>query len=85
MGSLEHFHLQFGHLDYDTIDRKAQDPASGIKLTDKISSICVTCAQEKQNKGVQFKKDSGLNAQWIEWWSNMKRLERTYDAKGSAW
>ena len=47
MGSLEHFHLRFGHLAYDTIERMAQDPAWGINLTDKIMLVCVTCAQRK--------------------------------------
>ena len=62
MGSLEHFHLRFDHLSYNTMERMAQDPASGIEMTDKIRPICVTCAQGKQTKGVQSKKDSGLNA-----------------------
>ena len=34
VSSLEHFHLQFGHLNYDTIESMEQDPASEIKLTD---------------------------------------------------
>ena len=62
MGSLKQFHLRFDHLAYDTIQRMAQDPASSIKLMNKIRPVCVTCAQAKQINGVQSKKDSGLNA-----------------------
>lgn len=35
MGSLEHFHLRFGHLAYDTTERMVPDPASNIQLTNK--------------------------------------------------
>ena len=62
MGSLEHFHLRFVHLAYDTIKSMAQEPASGIDLTDKIRPVCVKCALGKQIKGLQSKKDLGLNA-----------------------
>ena len=62
MGSLEHFHLRFGHLTYDTTKRMAQDPASGIRLTDKIRSVFVTCVQGKHTKGVQSKMKSDLHA-----------------------
>ena len=34
-GSLLHFHQRLGHLAYDTVERMARDPASGIVLTDQ--------------------------------------------------
>lgn len=44
------------------MERMAHDPASGIKLTHKIRTVCVACAQGRQTKSVHSKKDSGLNA-----------------------
>uniref|UniRef100_A0AAV1UNA8 CCHC-type domain-containing protein n=1 Tax=Peronospora matthiolae TaxID=2874970 RepID=A0AAV1UNA8_9STRA len=48
MGSLLHFHQRLGHLAYDSIDRMATDPASGIKLTDTKRPNCISCSQGKQ-------------------------------------
>ena len=61
-GSLSHFHLLLGHLCYDTIIKMARDTASGIKLTDTKRTNCLACAQGKQTKRVQSRKDSEFNA-----------------------
>ena len=60
-GTLLHFHRGFGHLCYDTIIKMARDPASGIKLTDTKRVKCLACAQCKQTKNVQSRKDCGKN------------------------
>lgn len=46
-GTLMEFHKRFGHLSFDTIERMAQDPRSGIELTDRKQPHCLTCAQGK--------------------------------------
>ncbi|OWZ02249.1 hypothetical protein PHMEG_00026224 [Phytophthora megakarya] len=46
-GSLMHFHTRPGHLAFDTIERMAREPRSGIKLTDKTRESCLTCAQDR--------------------------------------
>lgn len=58
-GTLMHFHSRLGHLAFDTIERMVKDPASGIKLTDKRRTNCLTCAEGKQTKNNQSKKDTG--------------------------
>ena len=58
-GSLHHFHLRLGHLAYDTVERLAKDPASGIKLTDRRRPNCLTCAEGKGTRTKQPKQDSG--------------------------
>jgi hypothetical protein len=40
----------------------AAKPGSGIKLTDKDRPNCMTCAEGKQTKNRQSKKDSGENS-----------------------
>ena len=57
--SLMHFHRRFAQLDYDTIIRMAQDPDSGIFLTDKVRANGLACAQGKQTKNAQSRKDTG--------------------------
>ena len=61
-GSLLHFHQRLGHLAFDTIEKIARNPSSGIELTDHQRMNCVTCAQSKQTKNKQNQKDSGQNA-----------------------
>ena len=39
MGYLLHFHQRLGHLAYDSIERLAKDPASGIKFTYKAAHL----------------------------------------------
>ena len=60
--SLMHFHKSLAHLNYDTIIRMAKDPASGIQLTDELRANCLACAQGKQTKNPQSRKDTGRNA-----------------------
>ncbi|GMF15398.1 unnamed protein product [Phytophthora fragariaefolia] len=55
-------HQRFGHLGFDTVDRIARDPLSGIVITDHTRRVCVTCAEGKQTKRKQSKKDSGEHA-----------------------
>ena len=45
-----------------TIVKMAQDPASGIKLTDTKRVNYLACAQGKQTKNRQPRMDSGLNS-----------------------
>ncbi|CAI5739083.1 unnamed protein product [Peronospora destructor] len=59
VGTLMYFHQCFGHLAYDTIERMASESSSGIRLTDNQRVTCVTCAQAKQTKNAQSKKDTG--------------------------
>ncbi|POM63071.1 hypothetical protein PHPALM_27692, partial [Phytophthora palmivora] len=56
------FHVRFGHLAYDTIERIAKDPASGIVITSHERSRCTTCAEGKQTRADQPKKDTGAHA-----------------------
>ncbi|KAE9048491.1 hypothetical protein PR002_g427 [Phytophthora rubi] len=56
------FYGRFGHLAYDTIERIAKDPASGIAITSHERSRCTTCAEGKQTHADQPKKDTGVHA-----------------------
>jgi len=60
--SLMNFHIRLGHLCYDSVERLAKTPGSGIKLTDRSRPQCLTCANGKQAKSAQPKTDSGANA-----------------------
>jgi hypothetical protein len=62
VGTLMQFHRRLGHLNYDTIVKIAKDPASGIALTDHKRDNCLTCAQGKQTKNAQSRKDTGANS-----------------------
>ncbi|KAG3061839.1 hypothetical protein PC121_g12821 [Phytophthora cactorum] len=55
-------HQRLGHLAYDTIERMADAAGSGIRLTDRARPNCLTCAQGKQSKNNQSKKDTGAHA-----------------------
>uniref|UniRef100_A0AAV1VI71 GAG-pre-integrase domain-containing protein n=1 Tax=Peronospora matthiolae TaxID=2874970 RepID=A0AAV1VI71_9STRA len=60
--TLLELHQRLGHLSYDTIVRMADSAGSGIRLTDRTRPNCLTCAQGKQSKNNQPKKDTGRNA-----------------------
>ncbi|KAG3093768.1 hypothetical protein PI124_g10495 [Phytophthora idaei] len=60
-GSLVGFHKRLGHLSYDAVERLAQDPSSGIEITEHHRVNCLTCAQGKQSKYIQSKKDTSSN------------------------
>jgi hypothetical protein len=60
--SLYQFHVRLGHLSYGAIKELASKPESGIKLTDHKRPQCKTCAEGKQTRSNQSKKDSGRNA-----------------------
>ncbi|CAH0492884.1 unnamed protein product [Peronospora farinosa] len=62
VGTLMHFHQRFGHLAYETIERMAREPNSGIRLTDNQRVTCVTCAQARKTKNAQSKKDTGVHS-----------------------
>jgi hypothetical protein len=49
-GTLMGFHQRLGHLGYDSIEKIAKDPDSGIKITDHTRRNCVTCAESKQTR-----------------------------------
>ena len=60
--TLMNFHSRLGHLNYDAIEKLAAQPGSGIKLTDHKRMQCITCAEGKQTRNAQSKKDSGENS-----------------------
>ncbi|CAI5729482.1 unnamed protein product [Peronospora destructor] len=60
-GTLMDFHGRFGHLSFDTIERMAREPESGIKLTDLRRVNCQICAEGKATKSRQPLRDSGTN------------------------
>ena len=60
-GTLLHFHHRFAHLAFDTIERMARDPASGIRLTIHRRMACVSCMEGKQTRNTQPQQDSGEN------------------------
>jgi hypothetical protein len=60
--TLYNCHTRFGHQSYDAIEALAAKPGSGIKLTDHLRPNCMTCAEGKQTKNRQSKKDSGENS-----------------------
>ena len=53
------FHRRLGHLRLDTNTNMTKDPGSDIRLTDTKRGKCLACAQEKQSKIEQPKKDTG--------------------------
>ncbi|KAE9058043.1 hypothetical protein PF007_g31436 [Phytophthora fragariae] len=55
-------HKRLGHIAYDTVERMADTPGSGIRLTSRERPNCLTCAHGKQSKNNQSKKDTGANA-----------------------
>ncbi|CAI5725077.1 unnamed protein product [Peronospora effusa] len=65
-GTLTQFHQRLGHLSYDTVERMAKDPASGIKLTDRRRLKFLSCTEGKQTKNAQSRKDTSMNSP-IDW------------------
>lgn len=51
-------HKRLGHLKYDTVDRIEDYENSGVEPIDRIRPSYITCAQGKQTKHAQSKKDS---------------------------
>lgn len=51
-------HRILSHLNYDSIGKIAKHPASGIELTDHKRDNCLMCAQGKQTKNAQSRKDT---------------------------
>ncbi len=60
--TLYNWHMRFGHQSYDAIEPLVAKPGSGIKLTDKERPNCMICAEGKQTKDMQSKKNSGENS-----------------------
>ncbi len=60
--TLNNWHTRFGHQFYDAIETLVVKPGSGIKLTNRGRPNCMTCAEDKQTKKKQSKKDSGENS-----------------------
>ncbi|KAE8884919.1 hypothetical protein PF003_g31008 [Phytophthora fragariae] len=60
--TLLELHKRLGHIAYDTVERMADTPGSGIRLTSRERPNCLTCAHGKQSKNNQSKKDTGANA-----------------------
>ncbi len=60
--SLHQFHVRLGHLSYAAIEELAPKPESGIKLVNHDKPQCISCAEGKQTRNNQSKKDSGNNA-----------------------
>ncbi|OWZ00804.1 hypothetical protein PHMEG_00027928 [Phytophthora megakarya] len=60
--TLLELHRRLGHLVYDTVEIMADAAGSGIRLTDRMRPNCLTCAQGKQSKNNQTKKDTGTHA-----------------------
>ncbi|KAE8892061.1 hypothetical protein PF006_g5842 [Phytophthora fragariae] len=46
-GTLLDFHKRLAHLSYNSVERLAQEPSSGIHLTDHKGVNCLTCAEGK--------------------------------------
>jgi hypothetical protein len=59
--TLYNWHKRFSHQTYGAVEALAAKPGSGIKLTDRDRPNCMTCAEGKQTKNRQSKKDSGHN------------------------
>ena len=57
-----HFHRRLGHLHYNTIIRMAKESGSGIALTAVNREKCQICAQGKQTKNRQSRRDTGNNS-----------------------
>ncbi len=57
--TLYNWHMRLGHQSYDAIETLTAKPGSGIKLTNHSRPNCMTCAEGKQTKNKQSKKDSG--------------------------
>ncbi|KAE9174481.1 hypothetical protein PF004_g26649 [Phytophthora fragariae] len=61
-GTLLEFHKRLAHLNYDSVERLAKEPSSGIYLTDHKRVNCLTCAEGKKTKNRRSKKDTGAHS-----------------------
>jgi hypothetical protein len=61
-GTLVEFHKRLAHLSYDSVERPAKEPSSGIHLTDHKRVNCLTCAEGKQTRNRWSKKDTGIHS-----------------------
>ncbi|KAJ8524293.1 hypothetical protein ON010_g16824 [Phytophthora cinnamomi] len=59
--TLLELHNRLGHLAFGTVERTADAQGLNIKLTSRVRLNCLTCAQGKQHKVNQSKKDTGHN------------------------
>ncbi|MCP4669604.1 MAG: hypothetical protein GY849_25000, partial [Deltaproteobacteria bacterium] len=57
--TLYEFHIRLGHMGYERIEQLAKKGNHGIKLLDHVRRSCVACAEGKQARANQPKKDSG--------------------------
>ncbi|KAG3105785.1 hypothetical protein PI125_g13359 [Phytophthora idaei] len=57
--TLLELHKSLGHISYDTVERMADAAGSGVRLKSRARLNCLTCAQGKQSKNNQSKKDTG--------------------------
>ncbi|OWZ11068.1 hypothetical protein PHMEG_00015967 [Phytophthora megakarya] len=60
--TLLELHKRLRHLGCDTVERMTDEAGSGIKMTIRERLNCLSCAQGKQSKVNQSKKDTGANA-----------------------
>lgn len=61
-GTLMEFHKRLGHLNYDSVEKLAKDPGSGITIADRRREKFLICAQGKKSKKCQARVDSGQNS-----------------------
>ncbi|GMF57079.1 unnamed protein product [Phytophthora fragariaefolia] len=76
-------HQRFGHLGFNTVERIARDPLSGIAITDHTRRVCVTCAEGKQTKRKQSKKTAGARANRHRGMRHLQPLKRASDSARS--
>ncbi|KAE9050036.1 hypothetical protein PR001_g2768 [Phytophthora rubi] len=56
--TLPDFHKHLAHLSYDSVERLAKEPSSGIQLTDHKRMNGLMCAEGKQSKNRRSEKDT---------------------------
>jgi hypothetical protein len=56
--TLMELHQMLGHLAFEKILKLAKDPRSGLEISDDKIRTCVACAQGKQTKNPQSRKNS---------------------------
>ncbi|KAE9318003.1 hypothetical protein PF008_g18609 [Phytophthora fragariae] len=60
------FHKRLAHLNYDSVERLAKEPSSGIHQTDHKRVNSLTCTEGKKTKNRRSKKDTGTHSP-IDW------------------
>ncbi|KAE9209404.1 hypothetical protein PF004_g16480 [Phytophthora fragariae] len=60
------FHKRLAHLNYDSVERLAKEPSSGIHQTDHKRVNSLTCTEGKKAKNRRSKKDTGTHSP-IDW------------------